>query len=380
MRELWIRDRRPGWPDLMLALAIGALVTFNGVTDIGPAGVDQQPFDVLGVVLVLLTSAALLTRRRFPLPAATVALGATFAWFIAGYHGRSILIVPVVICITLTVILGRWWGVAAGALLASSGTVVIHSIFEGREADAYTVNALLLSVSSVAIGEAIRYYVAWRKEMLERVARAEHDRDAEAARLVNEERLRIAYEVHDVVAHTIASISVQAGVAAHVIDRRPEKAKEALEAIKKTSTEALRELRGVVGALRSDGAQPRSASLGRLAELTGMVEAAGVRAELSVTGEATALPPAVELAAYRIVQEALTNVVRHAKASKVAIELAYRPDFLRITVEDDGAGGGSPDDGGNGLTGMRDRARTLGGKLDAGRVATGFRVACELPR
>jgi signal transduction histidine kinase len=380
VRELWIRDRRPGWADLVLALAVGALVSFNGLTEIGPVGVDRRPFDLLAGAIVLLTIAALLVRRQFPVPAATLALGTTFAWFLAGYHGRAILVVPVVVCVTLTVVLGRWWGVATGALIAVSGTVVIRAIFEGREADAYTVNALLLSVSSVAIGEAIRYYVAWRKEMLERVARAERDRDAEAARLVNEERLRIAYEVHDVVAHTIASISVQAGVAAHVIDRRPEKAKEALEAIKKTSTEALRELRGVVGALRSDGAEPRSPSLGRLPELTGMVEAAGVRAELSVTGEATALPAAVELAAYRIVQEALTNVVRHAKASKVTIELVYQPDFLRITVEDDGTGDGLAENGGNGLAGMRERARTLGGRLDTGRAATGFRVACELPR
>jgi len=188
-----------------------------------------------------------------------------------------------------------------------------------------------------------------------------------------------------VVAHSIASISVQAGVASHVIDRHPEKAKEALDAIKQTSSEALRELRSVLGALRSDSADPDerhpAASLGRLPELTRMVEAAGVRAEVTVTGAPTALPAAVELAAYRIVQEALTNVVRHAGASKVAIELAYQTDALRITVNDDGSGRDSAgsDGSGSGLAGMRERARTLGGQLEAGRIAGGFRVACQLP-
>ncbi len=346
----------------------------------GPAGVDRRPFDLLAGALLLLMSASLLVRRRYPVPAAVVAIGTTFAWFGAGYYGRAVIAVPMIVCVTLTVVLGRWWGVAAGALTTASGIAVIQAVFDSPHAYDYSINAVLILTTSVAVGEAIRYYLAWRKEMLDRVARAERDRDAEAARLVNEERLRIAYEVHDVVAHTIASISVQAGVAAHVLDRRPEKAREALEAIKKTSTEALRELRGVVGALRSDGAEEHSPSLGRLPELTGMVEAAGVRARLSVTGEVSALPAAVELAAYRIVQEALTNVVRHAKASEVTIELSYRPDFLRITVEDDGTAAESPSGNGNGLAGMRERARTLGGRFDAGRVTTGFRVACELPR
>ncbi|WP_163567501.1 sensor histidine kinase [Fodinicola feengrottensis] len=153
--------------------------------------------------------------------------------------------------------------------------------------------------------------------MTERVAQLERERDAEAARLVNEERLRIAYEVHDVIAHSIASISVQAGVASHVIDRRPEKAKESLDAIKQTSTEALGELRSVLGALRSQDAnldeRHPAASLRRLPELTRMAEAAGLHATVTVLGEPATLPAAVELAAYRIVQEALTNVVRHAR-------------------------------------------------------------------
>jgi signal transduction histidine kinase len=384
MHAVWFRDRRPNRYDLALGLVTGGLIALNGITGIGPGGVDLRGFDLVAALLVIAMTAAIIVRRRYPVPAAVVNLTSMLLWFYLGYFGRVVLVVPIIVCVTLTIVLGRWSGILAGLLTIAFGVATIRLIYTDQRAVDYSVTAVLLAMTSVAFGEAIRYYVAWRKAMTERVEQLERERDANATRLVNEERLRIAYEIHDVIAHSIASISVQAGVASHVIDRRPEKAKEALDAIKQASSEALRELRSVLGALRSEDTDPDdrhpAASLRRLPELTAMVEAAGLHTAVIVTGEPATLPAAVELAAYRIVQEALTNVVRHARASKVAIEVEYRPDAVTITVDDDGSGNSTNSGGaGSGLAGMRERARTLGGTLEAGPVAGGFRVSCRLP-
>lgn len=384
MHTIWFRDRRPTRYDLALGLVTGGAVGLSGTTGLGPGGVDLRSFDILAAVLVIAITAAIIVRRRYPVPAGIVNLTSMLLWFYLGYYGRIVLVVPIIVCVTLTIVLGRWSGILAGLLVIGFGVVTIRLIFDDQRVVDYSATAVLLTVTSVAFGEAIRYYVAWRKAMTERVAQLERERDANAARLVNEERLRIAYEIHDVIAHSIASISVQAGVASHVIDRRPDKAKEALDAIKQTSTEALRELRSVLGALRSENTDPDdrhpAASLRRLPELTRMVEAAGLHTAMTVVGEPATLPAAVELAAYRIVQEALTNVVRHARASKVAIEVEYRSDAVSITVDDDGPGNsGNSGGAGSGLAGMRERARTLGGTLEAVRVSGGFRVSCRLP-
>ncbi len=349
----------------------------------GPAGVDSRAFDWGAALLVAAVVAAVLARRRHPVPAGVLGLCAMIAWFAFGYHGKVVLAVSVIVCVTLTIVLGRWSGVFAGLLTMAAGLGSIWTLFEGSEAIEYSVNAILLTTTSVAVGEAIRYYLAWRASMFEQVAYLERERAAEAARLVHEERLRIAYEVHDVIAHSIASISVQAGVAAYVLERRPEKAKEALDAIKQTASGTLRELRLVLGALRADDGDPDDrdpvASLDRLPELTRMARTAGLRTDVTVVGAPTVLPTAIELAAYRIIQEALTNVIRHAGASAVAIELAYRTDELHVTVSDNGSGTTDFEGSGSGIAGMRERARTLGGRLDAGRFDGGFRVVCRLP-
>lgn len=384
MHAVWFRDRRPNRYDLALGLVTGGAIGVSGITGIGPGGVDLRGFDLVAAVLAIAITVAIILRRRYPVPAAIVNLTSMLLWFYLGYYGRTVLVVPIIVCVTLTITLGRWSGILAGLLVIAFGVGTIRLIYSDQRVFDYAGIAVMLTITSVAFGEAIRYYLAWRKAMNERVAQLERERDANAARLVNEERLRIAYEIHDVIAHTIASISVQAGVASHVIDRRPDKAKEALDAIKQTSTEALRELRSVLGALRSENTDPDdrhpAASLGRLPELTRMVEAAGLHTAVTVVGEPAMLPAAVELAAYRIVQEALTNVVRHARASKVAIEVDYQPDAVSITVNDDGPGNsGNSGGAGSGLAGMRERARTLGGTLDAVRVSDGFRVSCRLP-
>jgi signal transduction histidine kinase len=222
--------------------------------------------------------------------------------------------------------------------------------------------------------------------------------EQDARRRVDEERLRIARELHDVVAHTMATINVQAGVAAHVLSTRPETVAESLQAIKAASKEGLRELRAILNVLRqADDADPTqpvpgTAQLGTL--ITGACRA-GLDTTLTVTGEPVPLPAAVDLAAYRIVQESLTNAIRHAGPATAAVSLGYHHDELRVEITDTGRGpapghngsdsngsdsNGSDGNGGHGLAGMRERAATVGGSLETGPgPAGGFRVAARLP-
>ncbi|WP_367133763.1 sensor histidine kinase [Saccharothrix sp. HUAS TT1] len=196
------------------------------------------------------------------------------------------------------------------------------------------------------------------------------------SRQVEEERLRIAREVHDVVAHSLAMINVQAGVAAHVADRRPEEAVKALRAIKRASGHALDDLRATLGVLRTgEGATP-APGLARLDELVRPVPTA------RVVGTPGALPAPVDAAAYRVVQEALTNAVRYAPdASEIVISFERADDALVLTVTDDGGGAEhQPQGAGAGLRGMAERLEALGGTLEAGPSAHGFTVRAVLPQ
>jgi signal transduction histidine kinase len=203
---------------------------------------------------------------------------------------------------------------------------------------------------------------------------------------VQQERLRIAREMHDVLAHTIAAINVQAGVAGDVIDDAPDRARASLRDIRRQSRDAIAELRATVGVLREGGtAAPREPAPG-LAELDRLVEkaaGAGVRVEVAVAGAARPLPGTVDLAAYRIVQESLTNVVRHAHASEATVSVRYEPEAVVLEVQDNGRGaanGAIHDRDGHGLIGMRERATALGGTLQAGVApGGGFLVHATLP-
>ncbi|MGH9000260.1 MAG: sensor histidine kinase, partial [Acidimicrobiia bacterium] len=214
---------------------------------------------------------------------------------------------------------------------------------------------------------------------------AERTRAEEERRRAGEERMRIARELHDVLAHNISLINVQAGVALHLMDDKPEQARTALAAIKEASGDALREVRSVLGMLRSvDEAAPRhpAPSLSRLGSLVSRAEAAGLRVRVEAEGEARPLPTGLDLAAFRIVQEALTNVARHAGAAGATVRVGYGTDALAIEVEDDGRGQGPPTSRGtgSGIAGMRQRAAALGGTLEAGpRPEGGFRVRAHLP-
>ncbi len=190
-------------------------------------------------------------------------------------------------------------------------------------------------------------------------------------------------EVHDVVGHGLAVINMQAGVALHVLDRRPEQAEIALAAIKRASKDSLDELRATLAVFRhADGAAPLRPmpGLGDLPDLVSSVQVGGLTAELTFVGQQRAAPSSVDLAAYRIVQESLTNVVRHARASSVTVTVDYQQNAISVRIVDDGMGPMPGPDAGQGVTGMRERATSLGGRLTAGREDSGgFGVHAWLP-
>jgi signal transduction histidine kinase len=213
-------------------------------------------------------------------------------------------------------------------------------------------------------------------------------RQDETQRRVYEERLRIAREVHDVVGHSLAVINLQAGVALHVVGRRPDQAEVALAAIKRSSKEALEELRGTLAVFRqpepasADGTRRPTPGLGQLDALVVAMAEGGLPVEVAVTGRPASLPAAVDTAAYRIVQESLTNVVRHAGPATATVRLEYQSDALVVEIADRGGGQASAParPAGSGIAGMRERAAAVGGTLQAGPGADGgFLVRARLP-
>jgi signal transduction histidine kinase len=218
------------------------------------------------------------------------------------------------------------------------------------------------------------------REVEQRADEAERTSDEAAQRRAMEERLRIARELHDSLTHSISVIQVQAGVAEHLARKRGEDVPPALAAIQEAGADAARELRATLSVLRSteDG---DGSGLGQLASLVARSQAAGLPVTVTVTGAERPLPPEVDQAAYRIVQEALTNVSRHAGQACASVRLHYAPDGLTVQVDDDGQGSGTrPAPPGLGLVGMRERVSALGGRLSAGpQDGRGFQVLAELP-
>jgi signal transduction histidine kinase len=261
--------------------------------------------------------------------------------------------------------------------------------------------SIVVLALAIMLGEVVRGRRALAVETAERLRVAHEEREAEGARRVAEERLRIARDLHDTVAHSMATIAVQAGSALHVLGDGDEKLRGALTAIRETSKHALREMRATLGQLRQDTSDGAIAvppgGLDRLPALRDAVTAAGAPVTITVEGEQRPLPPSVDEVAYRILQESLTNVLRHAgPAARATVRLSFEPTALGITVTDDGIGsngdrrgrepaGGSGGslpraDTAHGLTGMAERAAAVGGEVTAGpRGEGGFEVSATLP-
>ena len=363
----------------LVALVIGAelAVSFGGYH--GHDRVESRP-GTFGIILLIAGGIALFARRRYPAAVLAVVLAATL--------GASALGVRFV-----------WAGLIVaffGAVLRGRRLAAITSLAIGYGASVWHASAefalLLLAglVTLLSVAELSRALSA-------RAAADRRGRDEAAARRASEERLAIARDLHDVVAHSISVINVQANTALHLMDRQPERARDALTAIREVSGQALKELGSVLGALRDaggsavDGGAPLAPVPGvaRLDELAARARSAGFAVSVAAEGTARELPAGVDAAAYRIVQEALTNAVRHSGGQAASVRLRYGDGDLVIEVDDDGgaasggagAASGGAGGSGNGLAGMAERARALGGTFQAGPRpdGRGFRVLARLP-
>jgi signal transduction histidine kinase len=341
------------------------------------------PHPTAALTLVAVAGLALAWRRRYPVTVLAVSTTAVAVYSLLGYVNGAALLAPVLALYAVaTQVSARRAVVAAAATLAVLLAATAANNPLGHFGGGFDIIPFIVA-AAVFAGIAVanrRAYVASIRD------RAEQD----ARRQVDEERLRIARELHDVVAHTMATINVQAGVAAHVLPTQPEAVAEALQAIKTASKEGLRELRAILNVLRqaddTDSVQPAPG----LAQLDALVEGArraGLPITLAVAGEPFPLPAAVDLAAYRIVQESLTNVIRHAGPADAAVKLRYRADEIAIDVIDTGHGpsagtgpGAVGGTAGHGQAGMRERAAAVGGTVQTGpRPGGGYQVTARLP-
>jgi signal transduction histidine kinase len=370
-----------------LALVAAGLSTALFVFDNGPVGSGRPRGTLaLGYALALLHTLPLAARRRFP--GAVLAVGVA-----SGLAVAALGLPPIVLGLAILVAVysvaaysGRWVSLA-GLAAAELGAAAVQ-LTPGRfQAPTVVSNGLVIGAAWL-VGHFVgvrRAYIA----RLERTAELERARAELARRAVAEERLRLARELHDVVAHSISVIAVQSGVGAHVAATQPGEAAKALAAIEATSRAALTELRRLLGVLRQEGEPQGSlAPVPGLADLDALlaeVAKAGLAVRLRVEGTPSQLPAGVDLSAYRIVQEALTNVVKHAGPARAQITIGYHPKDVTVEVTDDGRGvTPAADDGrariGHGLIGMRERVAVFGGDLEVGpRPAGGFRVAARLP-
>jgi signal transduction histidine kinase len=348
---------------------------------------DARTLGPLGYGLLVAGAAALLVRRAHPVAALAGTVIPAFAYDLLNFPG-GLCTIAVGVALFSVADAGHP-RVGISAIVAVVGGFLAFGVVLGRGHVVDLVTALWFAgwlVASLVLGETTRSRRAYLEEVEQRALEAERGREDEARRRAGEERVRIARELHDILAHRISMISVQSGVGAHLLDRDPDQARRALIAVNQASKEALQELRATLGLLRQvDGPEPRSPAPG-LAQLEGVmasITAAGVEVRLDVSGQPRDLPTGVDLAAYRIIQESLTNVIRHARAATARIAIAYGRADIVIQIEDDGRGAHEdepPANGGNGLLGMRERATALGGELEAGPLASGgFRVRARLP-
>lgn len=373
------------WPpkgraaDAAVAAAVGVVVLGVALISLGSPGTYPEANAWLAWPLIVVSSGVLYWRRRFPLAIALVTLVCNALYYpLTGPDG----------IIVLTFLVALYTVAAESSLIAATilavvpmlAIVSVEAQSTRRHLDDVAVFMLAgWLVAIVAVGGVVQNRRAYLAEAEERARAAERAGREESRLRASEERLRIARELHDVIGHNISLINVQAGAALHRFDA--DRAEQALTAIKATSKQALRELRSTLGVLRQVDEEAPVAPAPGLGELDVLVEgsrATGLDVVVEVTGTRT-LPTEVDLAAYRIVQESLTNVTKHAAATTATVRVDRGGDRVIVEVADDGSGG-SPGDAGHGILGMGERARALGGTLDAGpRPGGGFAVRAVLP-
>jgi signal transduction histidine kinase len=372
----------------LTALVIGAVELSVAVG----GGPGAAPLDAFAYAMGAVLCIPVLFRRRWPrleLIACSVLL---FAYYSSG-HRRNISPAPL---LALPLYDAAVAGYLRLAIVIPSVYMAIGFFVVGRSTRQGLVSlvasflpSIVVLFLAIVLGQEVRWRRVLAAETAQRLQVLHEEQEAEAAQRVAEERLRIARDLHDTVAHSMATITVQAGSALHLLGDGDENLRSTLTAIRETSKEALGEMRATLGQLRQgtpgDDPQVRTGGLDRLPALRDAVTAAGAPVTVEVAGEQRPLPPAVDQVAYRILQESLTNVLRHAgQAARATVWLGFEPGALAIRVCDDGGtepgAVARPAAGGHGLTGMAERAATVGGQVTAGpRTGGGFEVTARLP-
>jgi len=390
---LWLKAH-PLVADSLLAAVVAAIPTAIWIVGDNPQpDVDWREPDVGLALLIVLTALPLVWRRRRPLRVLAVTVGAAVGMGAFQYNTDFALLGDLVALYTVGAHCSRTASrrVILGFALAIGPAMLLGPTPAGSRATIGNVLFAYLLYGVVwLVGDNLQTRRANAAALRERAEQAERDRSEEARRAVEEERNRIAREMHDVVAHSMSVMVVQAGGARKVLDRDPAQAERALELIEQTGREALTEMRRLLGVLREDHgagtvARDPQPSLDRLDDLVEECRAAGLPVALERRGDERPLPPGVDLAAFRIVQEALTNVRRHAGPASAGVTITYTDREVEVEVADDGRGLGAdapPASAGtgHGLVGMRERVALYGGSVSAGpRPGGGFAVRALLP-
>ena len=355
--------------------------------------VDGVPNRPVAAVFAVVSGVALAWRRTAPLVTAIAVGGGQLAG--AALLGTSLdaVLVPAVVVLLAAYSAGSTAGrgqarMGLAALLAGAAVSVVAE--EGL-ATADLGFAAVLVVSAWLAGSAHRARAAYAEALEDRAAALERERDSRAAEAVAAERLRIARELHDVVTHALSVMTLQAGGVRRLLPPTADREQEALRAVERTGRQALGEMARMLGVLRAGSGGPDlrpHPGLLDLAELAAQVTASGVETRVRVDGEPFDLPPSLDLSAYRIAQEALTNVLKHSGAGRAEVHLGYEPGQLHLQVHDDGKGAafpapdgrGDPHAGGHGLVGMRERVAVFGGTIETGSApGGGYRVSARLP-
>ena len=385
-----IRAVNPHALDAVLALSFTTAALWTVAGRVSGGNEPYRDDDALGIVLVLLQTLPIIARSVAPLAALTISVAAISLHIAIGYEGVPAGTFSALVILYSVASLTDMRQSVLAALIAAAGITVYFTADRGTLGPAESIS----TYATYGVGWALGVYARSRREYTnvveERASLLEREREVQAREAVADERARIARELHDVVGHALNLIVIQSGGAQRVLESRPEVVRHSLVSIESAGRQALTDMERMLGILRAADEASESLSpqpdLSHVEDLARQVTQAGVPVTVTVEGTPVAIPPSVDLTAYRIVQEALTNVLKHAGPARASVTIRHSADCVELDVTDDGQGvsgddGDSADRvGGRGLIGMRERVAVFGGELTAGHLpGRGFRVHARLP-
>lgn len=375
--------RRVAAADVLLAVGV-AIMTISALFLSDEPG--ARAADPLGVGLLVVLALPFVVRRRRPVWVVVMVGLIALVVFVLGYPGGPPTIALLAALYVVAAAGHRWWTIIVVMLFAGVGLLYRSLVEQDPPVSILLDSALFVLVS--LLGEAVHARRRLASEVAERLRLAAAEQEADGRRRVTEERLRIARELHDVMAHSVTSMAVQAGAASDVLDARPDEARRVLQSMRRTARQAMQELRATVSLLRDDSSE-QSANLtsstmtpgvAHLDELAETLRVSSLEITVARRGAVEALPPSVDLTAYRVVQEALTNVARHARATVAHVEVTIGARSLVVQVDDDGVGPRDAPSAGFGLRGLAERVAALDGSMRTGTAPSGgFRLRVEIP-